>query len=112
MPSSAWPITSRATTGASGECSRRGRRPSPSDLRRCKPRLYIGYHPIVPRSETLGQRIRRLRQDRGMSLAKVSGGDFSRAFLNQVKLVRTQPAGKYLQDSRRRLGTEVDYLLE
>src|SRR6267142_5683160 len=112
MPSSAWPITSRATTGASGESSRRGPRPSPSDQRRCKPGLYIGYHPIVPRSETLGQRIRRLRQDRGMSLAKVSGGDFSRAFLNQVELGRSQPSTRVLRVIAGRLGTEVDYLLE
>ena len=62
--------------------------------------------------ETLGQRIRRLRQDRGMSLAKVSGGDFSRAFLNQVELGRSQPSTRVLRVIAGRLGTEVDYLLE
>jgi transcriptional regulator with XRE-family HTH domain len=66
----------------------------------------------VPRSETLGQRIRRLRQDRGLSLAKVSGGDFSRAFLNQVELGRSQPSTRVLRVIAGRLGTEVDYLLE
>jgi transcriptional regulator with XRE-family HTH domain len=66
----------------------------------------------VPRLETLGQRIRRLRQDRGMSLAKVSGGDFSRAFLNQVELGRSQPSTRVLRVIAGRLGTEVDYLLE
>jgi transcriptional regulator with XRE-family HTH domain len=66
----------------------------------------------MPRSETLGQRIRRLRQDRGMSLAKVSGGDFSRAFLNQVELGRSQPSTRVLRVIAGRLGTEVDYLLE
>jgi transcriptional regulator with XRE-family HTH domain len=65
-----------------------------------------------PRSETLGQRIRRLRQDRGMSLAKVSGVDFSRAFLNQVELGRSQPSTRVLRVIAGRLGTEVDYLLE
>lgn len=63
-------------------------------------------------AETLGQRIRRLRQDRGMSLAKVSGGDFSRAFLNQVELGRSQPSTRVLRVIAGRLGTEVDYLLE
>jgi len=32
-------------------------------------------------AETLGDRVRKLRMERGMSLAKVAGGDFSRAFL-------------------------------
>ena len=66
----------------------------------------------MPRQETLGQRIRRIRQKRGMSLAKVSGGDFSRAFLNQVELGRSQPSTRVLRVIAGRLGTEVDYLLE
>jgi len=66
----------------------------------------------VPRSETLGQRIRRLRQGRGLSLAKVSGAEFSRAFLNQVELGRSQPSARVLRVIAGRLGTEVDYLLE
>jgi len=66
----------------------------------------------VPRQETLGERIRRLRQQRGLSLAKVSGGDFSRAFLNQVELGRSQPSTRVLRVIAGRLGTEVDYLLE
>jgi transcriptional regulator with XRE-family HTH domain len=66
----------------------------------------------VPEVETLGQRIRRVRQERGMSLAKVCGGDFSRAFLNQVELGRSQPSTRVLRVIAGRLGTEVDYLLE
>jgi transcriptional regulator with XRE-family HTH domain len=66
----------------------------------------------MPRSESLGQRIKRLRQDRGMSLAKVSGGDFSRAFLSQIELGRSQPSTRVLRVIAGRLGTEVDYLLE
>ena len=62
--------------------------------------------------ESLGQRIRRVRQARGMSLAKVSGADFSRAFLNQVELGRSQPSTRVLRVIAGRLGTEVDYLLE
>src|SRR6202521_1110238 len=89
-------------------------RPASLDLARssCKPPLYISYDARVPRLETLGQRIRRLRHDRGMSLAKVSGGDFSRAFLNQVELGRSQPSTRVLRVIAGRLGTEVDYLLE
>ncbi|MEO8744437.1 MAG: helix-turn-helix domain-containing protein [Candidatus Dormiibacterota bacterium] len=66
----------------------------------------------MPRTETLGQRIRRVRQERGMSLARVSGEDFSRAFLNQVELGRSQPSTRVLRVIAGRLGTEVDYLLE
>lgn len=66
----------------------------------------------MPRQETLGDRIRRLRQERGMSLAKVSGEDFSRAFLNQVEMGRSQPSTRVLRVIAGRLGTEVDYLLE
>src|SRR4029077_19973073 len=66
----------------------------------------------MARKETLGQRIRRIRQLRAMSLAKVSGGDFSRAFLNQVELGRSQPSTRVLRVIAGRLGTEVDYLLE
>lgn len=62
--------------------------------------------------ETLGQRIRRVRAERGMTLAKVSGADFSRAFLNQVEFGRSQPSTRVLRVIADRLGTEVDYLLE
>jgi transcriptional regulator with XRE-family HTH domain len=47
-----------------------------------------------------------------MSLAKVSGGDFSRAFLNQVEFGRVQPSTRVLRVIAVRLGTDVDYLLE
>jgi transcriptional regulator with XRE-family HTH domain len=66
----------------------------------------------VPKNETLGERIRRVRQERGLSLARVSGPDFSRAFLNQVELGRSQPSTRVLRVIAGRLGTEVDYLLE
>lgn len=47
-----------------------------------------------------------------MSLAKVVGGDFSRAFLNQVELGRAQPSTRVLRIVADRLGTQIDYLLE
>lgn len=66
----------------------------------------------MARSETLGDRIRRMRQEQGLSLAGVSGGDFSRAFLNQVELGRSQPSTRVLRVIAGRLGTRVDYLLD
>jgi transcriptional regulator with XRE-family HTH domain len=66
----------------------------------------------MPDKETLGQRIKRIRHQRGMSLAKVVQDDFSRAFLNQVELGKARPSVRVLRVIAERLGTEVDYLLE
>lgn len=61
---------------------------------------------------TLGGRIRQLRLERGLSLAKVARGDFSRAFLNQVEMGRSRPQPKFLALIAARLGTSTEYLLE
>ena len=63
-------------------------------------------------NETLGQRIKRIRHQRGMSLAKVVRDDFSRAFLNQVELGKARPSIRVFRVIAERLGTEVEYLLE
>jgi transcriptional regulator with XRE-family HTH domain len=63
-------------------------------------------------AESLGERIRRLRNARGLSLAKVGGKDFSRAFLSQVEKGRAQPSTRVLRIVAGRLDTPVDYLLE
>jgi transcriptional regulator with XRE-family HTH domain len=62
--------------------------------------------------ESLGDRIRKLRMERGMSLAKVVGVDFSRAFLNQVELNKSRPSIRVLRVIADRLGAPVDYLLD
>jgi len=62
--------------------------------------------------ETLGQRIRRLRQERGMTLAQVAGEDFTRAFLNQVEMGRSMPSTRLLRVIASRLGAPVDYLVD
>ena len=62
--------------------------------------------------ETLGQRIRKVRHARGMTLAQVAGGDFSRAFLNQVEMGRSQPSTRVLRVIATRLGEPLDYLVE
>src|SRR5713101_2631792 len=66
----------------------------------------------MPQNETLGQRIKRIRTERGMSLAKVVRDDFSRAFLNQVELGKARPSIRVLRIIADRLGTEVEYILE
>jgi transcriptional regulator with XRE-family HTH domain len=66
----------------------------------------------VEDGETLGERIRRLRVQQGLSLAKVVGDDVSRAFLNQVEMGKARPSIRVLRILAERLGTEVEYLLE
>ena len=58
--------------------------------------------------ETLGRRIRRLRQERGMTLAEVAREDFSRAFLNQFEMGRSQPSTRVLRVIAHRLGAPID----
>jgi transcriptional regulator with XRE-family HTH domain len=66
----------------------------------------------MPQEESLGQRIHRLRKVRGMSLAKVSNPDFTRAFMSQIELGHAHPSLRVLRVIAGRLGTEVDYLLD
>jgi transcriptional regulator with XRE-family HTH domain len=61
--------------------------------------------------DTLGVRIRRLRLERGMSLAQVAGEDFSRAFLHQVETGKAQPSTRVLRVIASRLGSRVEFLL-
>lgn len=61
--------------------------------------------------EDMGARIRRLRLERGMTLARVAGGDFSRAFLSQVETGRSRPSTRVLTIIADRLGTRVDDIL-
>ncbi len=68
--------------------------------------------PPPPAGETLGQRVRKLRRRRGLSLAQVAGSEFSRAFLNQVEMDRSQPSTRVLRVIADRLGAPLDYLVE
>ena len=62
--------------------------------------------------EKLGDRIRRLRLERGMTLARVAQGDFSRAFVNQVEKGRANPSIRVLRVMAERLGTQAQYLID
>lgn len=62
--------------------------------------------------DSLGKRIRKLRLERGMSLAKVAQEDFSRAFLNQIEMGRARPSIRVLRVIANRLQSPVEYLLE
>ena len=61
--------------------------------------------------ETLGGRIRRVRRERGLSLAQVAQDDFSRAFLNQVELEKCRPSVGPLALIAERLDVPLDVLM-
>lgn len=62
--------------------------------------------------DQLGARIRKVRLDLGLSLAQVAGGNFSRAFLNQVELGRSRPSMRTLQLIADRLHRPIEYFLQ
>jgi transcriptional regulator with XRE-family HTH domain len=62
--------------------------------------------------ETLGTRIRKLREERRLSLARAVEGHFSRAFLHQVEHGQSQPSIGVLRLIARRLDASLDYLVE
>src|SRR3979411_1513904 len=59
----------------------------------------------------MGQRIRRARLERGLSLARGAGGVCGGAFVTQVEMGRSQPSTRVLRVIAARLGQPVDYLL-
>ncbi len=66
--------------------------------------------PAIP--DTLGARIRKARLELGLSLARVAGTDFSRAFLNQVELGHARPSTRTLQVISERLHRPIEYFLQ
>lgn len=68
-------------------------------------------HPTTNAAE-LGARVRKARQELGLSLAAVAGPDFSRAFLNQIELGRARPSTRTLQIIAERLQRPVEYFLQ
>ena len=62
--------------------------------------------------DQLGTRIRKVRLELGLSLARVAGKEFSRAFLNQVELGRSRPSARTLQIIADRLHRPIEYFLQ
>jgi transcriptional regulator with XRE-family HTH domain len=60
--------------------------------------------------ETIGQRIRRLRKERGLSQRQVSGRGVSHAHLSRIESGGRQPSTRALRLIARKLGVSVDYL--
>jgi tetratricopeptide (TPR) repeat protein len=68
-------------------------------------------HPLRA-PDQLGERIRKARNELGLSLAAVAQKDFSRAFLNQVELGRSRPSTRTLQIIAARLQRPIEYFLQ
>ena len=66
----------------------------------------------VARPGEFGARIRKARQQLGLSLAAVAGDNFSRAFLSQVELGRAHPSTRTLQIIAERLQRPIEYFLQ
>lgn len=60
---------------------------------------------------SLGQRIRHLRQSRGLTQSELGGGKLSKSFISLIEKDRTKPSLDTLLLIARRLGTSVDALL-
>ncbi len=60
---------------------------------------------------SLGQRIRQLRQSRGLTQSQLGGRELSKSFVSLLERDRTQPSVSTLILLARRLGTSVDSLL-
>jgi tetratricopeptide (TPR) repeat protein len=66
----------------------------------------------LPAPDQLGERVRKARNELGLSLAAVAQKDFSRAFLNQVELGRSRPSTRTLQIIAERLHRPIEYFLQ
>lgn len=60
---------------------------------------------------SLGQRIRELRQSRGLTQTQLGGSEVSKSFISLIERGRTRPSVETLRLFARRLGTSVDALL-
>lgn len=61
---------------------------------------------------TLGQKIRKLRQELGLSQQQIAGGQVTRAFISLVEQDRCQPSTQTLAVIARQLGKPVEYFLD
>jgi transcriptional regulator with XRE-family HTH domain len=66
----------------------------------------------MPERDTLGTRIRRIRKQRGLTLANVGREDFTRAWISQIELGKARPSIRALRVIADRLSTPVEFLLQ
>jgi tetratricopeptide (TPR) repeat protein len=70
--------------------------------------------PVVPPhegpAETIGQRLRRLRHDRGLSQRELASPGVSYAYISRIEAGARRPSVKALRMLARKLGVSADYL--
>src|SRR5947208_16497019 len=71
-----------------------------------------GATPSQRAAKLMGARIRKARQQLGISLSVLAGKDFSRAFLNQIELGTARPSVRNLQIIAKRLNRPLEYFLQ
>jgi transcriptional regulator with XRE-family HTH domain len=62
------------------------------------------------REETVGERIRRLRRERGLSQRDICGPGISNAYISRIERGQRRPSGKALRLIGRSLGVSPEYL--
>src|SRR5437870_11291885 len=63
-----------------------------------------------PASETVGERLRRLRSERGVSQRDLSGPGVSYAYISRIEAGARRPSVKALRTLAPKLGVSVEYL--
>src|SRR4051795_7307742 len=63
-----------------------------------------------PGVETVGQRLRRLRRDRGLSQRELASQGVSYAYISRIEAGARRPSVKALRQLARKLGVSVEYL--
>ncbi|MDP9232173.1 MAG: helix-turn-helix domain-containing protein, partial [Actinomycetota bacterium] len=61
-------------------------------------------------AETIGQRLRRLRHERGLSQRELAGPGVSYAYISRIEAGARRPSVKALRMLGRKLGVSADYL--
>jgi tetratricopeptide (TPR) repeat protein len=69
----------------------------------------VGRHPEGP-AETIGQRLRRLRHERGLSQRELASPGVSYAYISRIEAGARRPSVKALRMLARKLGVSADYL--
>src|SRR5439155_23525819 len=70
-----------------------------------------GATPSQRAAKLMGARIRKARQQLGISLSVLAGKEFSRAFLNHIELGTARPSARILQIIAKPLNRPLQYFL-
>jgi transcriptional regulator with XRE-family HTH domain len=67
-------------------------------------------HQLEGQAETIGQRLRRLRHERGLSQRELASPGVSYAYISRIEAGARRPSVKALRMLARKLGVSADYL--